>query len=148
MDEQELAEALDQAIDKFIRKATANATRHAVVIDSFVALARLTLSAPEFVVVGQETIGISVSIEAMVNDAVNMYRQSLAEGAQAGVADVQRRKGAEKEWTWKTESNRPCPDCAARSGQTHSYEYWESIGLPKSGLTICGGYCLCNLVEA
>ena len=147
MDELELQEALDRIITRFIIETSTKLIERQTRIETFLSIASLTLESGEIAGLVSETGVVSISLEAMINDATKAYAQSIAAAAQNGVADVQRRAGAEKEWTWQVESQRPCPDCSARSGQTHSYEYWESVGLPREGLTICGSYCLCRLVS-
>jgi len=148
MDELELQEALDRIITRFIYDLAGKLVERQTRIETFLEIAALTLTDVEIAGVVSQTGVISISLEAMINDAVKAYEQSIATGAQQGVADVQKRQGAERLMMWQVESGRPCPDCSARSGQVHSYEYWESVGLPKEGLTICGSYCLCRLVPA
>ena len=50
------------------------------------------------------------------------------------------------EFMWVTASKNPCPDCAERAGLTGDISYFSTIGLPKSGFSICRGYCQCQLV--
>lgn len=47
---------------------------------------------------------------------------------------------------WVVVSTNTCPDCDLRHGDTGTMEYFESIGLPKSGFSVCGGHCQCVLV--
>jgi hypothetical protein len=51
-----------------------------------------------------------------------------------------------KEFKWQSAGKNICPDCKARHGQTGSWEEFEMMGLPKSGFSVCGGYCNCDLV--
>lgn len=46
-------------------------------------------------------------------------------------------------YTWRTESKRPCPDCATREGDTRTLAEWQAVGLPRSGFSICGRNCKC-----
>lgn len=41
-----------------------------------------------------------------------------------------------------------CPDCRLRQGSTGGLDFWESLGRPGSGKTICGASCFCLLVPA
>ena len=50
-----------------------------------------------------------------------------------------------QEFKWVTVSSRACPQCAERAGRTESYEYWQTIGLPRSGFSVCRGNCRCHL---
>ena len=147
MDELELQEALDRIITRLIIETSTKLIERQTRIETFLSIASLTLESGEIAGLVREMGVVSISLEAMINDATKAYAQSIATGAQTGVSDVQRRAGAEKLWTWQVESQRPCPDCLNRSGETHSYEYWESVGLPREGLTICGSYCMCRLVS-
>lgn len=146
MDDLEFQTAIDRIVTQFVRDLAGRLIERQTRIETFISIQALTLTDVEISALVQQTGVIAINTEAMIADAVRLYEQSIAVGAQSGVADIQARKGAEREWTWQTESGRPCPDCSARNGQTHSYEYWETVGLPKSGATICGSYCLCRLV--
>jgi|LULN01.1.fsa_nt_gb hypothetical protein len=63
---------------------------------------------------------------------------------------------AEKEFTkagvqtfmWVTVSGNPCPDCDDRSGEVGTKEYFDAIGNPKSGFSVCGRHCQCRLEPA
>lgn len=52
------------------------------------------------------------------------------------------------EFVWVTmKDKRVCPSCLDRGGyESKKFGEWESIGLPKSGTTICGVKCRCVLV--
>ena len=51
-----------------------------------------------------------------------------------------------QEFVWITvEGHKICIDCAGRSGDVMTFSEWESIGLPGSGWSVCGGYCYCVL---
>ena len=41
-----------------------------------------------------------------------------------------------------------CPDCEAKHGETGKMEYFELLGLPGSGFSLCGSHCRCKLVPA
>ncbi len=51
-----------------------------------------------------------------------------------------------KVFKWQSAGKNICPDCQDRHGQEYSWEEWELIGLPKSGFSVCGAYCNCDLV--
>ena len=48
-----------------------------------------------------------------------------------------------EEFVWVTVSKNPCPDCAARAGEVATMEYWENLGVPASGFSVCQGNCKC-----
>ena len=39
-----------------------------------------------------------------------------------------------------------CPDCEPRHGEVEELKYWELIGLPQSGFSVCQQNCRCQLV--
>ena len=47
---------------------------------------------------------------------------------------------------WIAISVNPCPDCRARAGVIMTLREWMTLGIPGSGRTICGRYCLCKLI--
>ena len=47
---------------------------------------------------------------------------------------------------WVTVSIKPCYQCAERAGRIELKEYWEAIGYPRSGFSVCGPNCKCHLV--
>ena len=51
-----------------------------------------------------------------------------------------------EEWEWITISAKPCPDCIERGGKVLSLDDWKAIGTPGDGRTICGSYCMCELI--
>ena len=50
------------------------------------------------------------------------------------------------EFQWQTAGNKICDDCKGRSGDTKSWEEWETVGLPATGWSVCGSHCKCTLV--
>ena len=50
-----------------------------------------------------------------------------------------------QEFRWVTVSKNPCFQCSERAGRTEMWEYWETIGLPRSGFSVCRGNCKCHL---
>ena len=59
------------------------------------------------------------------------------------------REGDRTESVWITvHDKRVCPDCISRHGQVRSMAEWRIIGLPRSGWSICGGSCRCQLVPS
>tara|TARA_R100000734_G_C3307372_1_gene97954 strand:+ start:76 stop:1179 length:1104 start_codon:yes stop_codon:yes gene_type:complete len=52
-----------------------------------------------------------------------------------------------QEYRWVAGSNsKPCPDCALRHGEVGTMQYFEAIGKPCSGFSVCGSACKCKLI--
>ena len=49
------------------------------------------------------------------------------------------------EYKWVTVSKNPCPQCAERAGRVELKEFWEAVGYPRSGFSVCGSACKCHL---
>ena len=49
-------------------------------------------------------------------------------------------------WEWIVTSSNPCPDCLPRHHEKATYEEWKSIGLPRSGFSVCKERCKCVLL--
>ena len=50
------------------------------------------------------------------------------------------------EYRWVTAGINSCPDCIPRHGEVGTMEFFEAIGLPKSGFSVCQSNCQCTLV--
>jgi len=52
-----------------------------------------------------------------------------------------------REFQWQTASDgKECSDCAERDQERGDMEYWETVGVPKSGFSVCTSNCRCILV--
>jgi|TARA_B100000579_G_C22564620_1_gene726038 SPP1 gp7 family putative phage head morphogenesis protein len=52
-----------------------------------------------------------------------------------------------KEYRWYAYNvDKACPDCQERHGQILPYNEWEQFGVPRSGFSVCGLYCKCELL--
>lgn len=49
---------------------------------------------------------------------------------------------------WVAVSGNPCPDCEDREGEVGTRDYWDAVGNPKSGFSVCGRHCQCVLEPA
>lgn len=47
---------------------------------------------------------------------------------------------------WVINSFNTCPDCLVRNGRIETYEMWLKLGMPKSGFSVCGNNCKCDLI--
>jgi len=52
----------------------------------------------------------------------------------------------ERQYKWVVVSSKPCPDCSIRHGLIGDIEFFEALGLPRSGFSVCGQHCKCKLV--
>lgn len=54
-----------------------------------------------------------------------------------------------KQFRWQSVGDtKVCEDCEPRQGQVDSLEFWQTVGLPQSGFSICRYNCRCQLVPA
>jgi len=52
-----------------------------------------------------------------------------------------------QEFRWQTVGGKDvCPDCDDRAGEIDVMEYWRTVGLPRSGFSICQFSCRCQLL--
>ena len=52
-----------------------------------------------------------------------------------------------KEYKWYAYNvDKACPDCQDRHGETSAYQDWEMRGVPRSGFSVCGLNCKCELL--
>jgi hypothetical protein len=83
-------------------------------------------------------------LDAYRNHVGRILDETLNEAAGEGMHDYHEENGNMEELcTWRTQSGKPCPDCAGRDGQTRSRLEWELAGMPGSGFSVCGGNCKC-----
>jgi hypothetical protein len=55
----------------------------------------------------------------------------------------------EASFAWITvNASEACPDCRKRQGVVGEYAFWEKLGKPGSGRTVCGAACFCMLVPS
>ena len=56
-------------------------------------------------------------------------------------------KAGVQEFQWiSVGDGKVCPDCEERHGETGTMEYFETIGLPASGFSVCTTNCRCQLL--
>ena len=75
--------------------------------------------------------------------------QGMVETAESRLttAEFERESGEEK-GTWVAVLVHTCNDCLPRHGVTKSFREWESLGLPRSGFSVCGRNCQCSIFPA
>ena len=81
---------------------------------------------------------------ALANGITNATAMGVTSSSQIAQMLTYKQKGIQ-EFKWVTVSKNPCPQCAERAGRTESWEMWETIGLPRSGFSVCRGNCKCHL---
>ena len=81
------------------------------------------------------------------------YRNSIKSTVKAGIrkagnlAAMNRfEKAGVKEYVWVAVSSNPCPDCDSRAGERGTKEYFDNIGMPGSGFSVCQAHCHCQVV--
>jgi len=67
------------------------------------------------------------------------------ERASSEIEAYQKKVDPNEEWVWVAINSKPCPDCMDRAGVQLPLSRWRQYGLPGSGTTICGVYCMCKL---
>ena len=80
---------------------------------------------------------VKSKVKAGMNMAANKSSRKVFE--EAGV----------KEYTWISVGDKSvCIDCEDRHGETDVMEYFKTVGLPRSGFSICQFNCRCQLIPA
>ena len=80
----------------------------------------------------------------LVNGFTNATAMGITSSAQIAQMLAYKKEGIE-EFKWVTVSKDACPQCKERAGRSEEWEYWETIGLPRSGFSVCRGNCKCHL---
>ena len=58
-------------------------------------------------------------------------------------------KAGVERFQWVTVGDgKVCPDCDERHGETGTMEFFELLGLPGSGFSVCGPNCRCKVIPA
>ena len=81
---------------------------------------------------------------AFKNKAGGVVSNAVESTANVSAQDYYREQGIEM-FRWQTSGGNVCPDCAEREDDTGTMGYFVSIGLPKSGFSVCRGFCNCTL---
>ena len=80
----------------------------------------------------------------LANGITNSTAIGITSSAQIAEILEYAKEGVE-EYKWVTVSKNPCPECRVRAGRTEDKEYWDLIGMPRSGFSRCRGNCKCHL---
>ena len=81
------------------------------------------------------------------NGFKNSVNTGINTASRKATDKVYKENGADK-LMWVTLSGRPCPDCNSRHGRVETREYWETVGEPGSGFSVCQGHCKCDYVPS
>ena len=95
-----------------------------------------------------QTVAFANNVDAFRNRLIKLIDDMMNAGAGTGIEQyIDENYTADDEFRWVVSSGgNVCPDCKGRSGQVHTWEYWQYAGTPKSGWSICGNNCRCQLV--
>ena len=137
--------------ESLIIEAELSAMAEKVAIDIEAFIIRMTLSGAEESVVTATLFSDLQSSGALFGSFKNGIK-NITKDAIHNVANI----SASKEFTdagidtlmWVTVSGNPCPDCDGREGEVGTQDYFDAIGNPKSGFSVCGRHCQCRLVPA
>ena len=78
----------------------------------------------------------------------NSIKAAIIEGVNqsARLGQYEQYELGQTQFTWVTVSgHRICEDCQSRTGDTGTFEYHASKGLPGAGWSLCKQYCYCVL---
>ena len=122
-----------------------------VAIDIEALIIRMTLSGAEESVV-TATLFSDLQSGGVLFGSFKNGVKNITKDAIHNVANI----SAEKEFIkagidmfmWVTVSGKPCPDCDDREGEVGTKDYFDAVGNPKSGFSVCGRHCQCELVPA
>lgn len=80
--------------------------------------------------------------------ARSVANQTIGDMRQVAILDADPRPDDDRWYMWVTASGKEhsCPDCHDRHGIVARMDWWENAGMPRDGMTVCGGNCKCRLV--
>ena len=139
------------ADESIIIEAELGAMAEKIAIDIESLILRMSLSGAEESVI-TATLFTDLQEGGVLFGAFKNGIKNITRDAIHNVANI----SAEKELTmagidtlmWVTVSGNPCPDCDGRAGEVGTKDYFDAIGNPKSGFSVCGRHCQCRLVPA
>jgi hypothetical protein len=128
---------------------SANGTQ--LVIDAFAETSKLTVDA----ILGLTEQGLLQTVQNSLNGwgnkVLNILQETYTIAYTDGNMEFTLQEDAydiNQEYTWELGGSvKHCPDCLARAGMKMTYAEWVEIGTPRTGCTVCGGYCQCELVK-
>ncbi len=82
---------------------------------------------------------------AFKNDIADATRNGIEDIANVSAMNFFNQQGYQ-EWQWITAGKSVCPDCEDRHGLEGDMAFFNTIGLPKSGFSVCQANCQCKLL--
>ena len=84
----------------------------------------------------------------VASQARSVANQTIGDMRQMAILEADPRPPEEQWLLWQTCSSKDksCPDCHDRHGIVARIDWWEDAGMPRDGMTVCGGNCRCRLV--
>lgn len=142
--------AFEELYSALVEGLVNESTKTQMVLDAMITREEIRLSGAGKVVErikAGDTVAWASAIEAFRKRALRLVDDMITAAGATGVEQrLDEQYGAEDLMRWVVTSGNPCPDCLGRSGQVHSYAYWQTAGTPKSGWSVCGSKCRCQLV--
>ena len=81
------------------------------------------------------------------NSIKNTTSNAVQFMSDAGIRGKYGDEGIE-EFRWVTAGGNVCEDCKPRHGRVATWQEWSTVGLPKSGFSVCKTNCQCQLVPS
>ena len=78
--------------------------------------------------------------------AVVLAKDSMGQFRQQAIEEADPRPSEERFYVWIAKLRRSCESCEELHGEVKSEAEWDDIGRPRSGNTLCGENCECDLV--
>ncbi|MAH46966.1 hypothetical protein CMI37_14145 [Candidatus Pacearchaeota archaeon] len=82
---------------------------------------------------------------SLKNNSASTIRNGMENASNVSTRQAYEKAGI-KRFRWVSAGGKVCPDCENRAGVVGEMGYFDSIGLPKSGFSVCGRNCQCQLV--
>ena len=82
---------------------------------------------------------------SLKNNSASSIRNGIESASNISSREAFANAGIER-FRWVSTGNNVCPDCENRAGVIGEMEYFDTVGLPKSGFSVCGINCQCQLV--
>ena len=82
---------------------------------------------------------------SLKNNSASTIRNGIENASNVSTRQAYEKAGI-KRFRWVSAGGKVCPDCENRAGVVGEMGYFDSIGLPKSGFSVCGRNCQCQLV--
>ena len=125
-----------------------NATRAVLSLEELIVQMRASGATEQIIrqTILNDLMGAGRLFGAFRNGIKNISRNAILSAGNIATMQTYQKAGI-SEYKWITLGmTGSCPDCNDRHGEQGDMEYFETIGLPKSGFSVCGGNCQCQLV--